>query len=137
MSMINENPCNYVNMSAAVSDALRRRGATEDAVDAGYGAGLQTHSILGQPVIAAGAPSGGKKRGRPGRPKGAKNKKKKEEEEPEVEGGKRKRGRPKGGKKGGARKANPWLDHVKKFKADHPDMKYSDVLKKAKDTYER
>jgi len=136
--MINENPCDYVNMSGAVSEALRRRGATEDAVDAGFGSGLQSHSILGQPVIAAGAPSGGRKRGRP---KGSKNKKKAEEPEPEVEGGKKKRGRPKGGKKcakkGGAKKENPWMTHVAKFKADHPDLKYSEVLKQAKASYKK
>ncbi len=33
------------------------------------------------------------------------------------------------------RKPNPWLIHVKKVKDENPDMKYSEVLKKAKETY--
>ena len=136
---MNTNPCDYVNMSGAISEALRRRGATEDAVDAGFGSGLESHSILGKPVIAAGAPSGGRKGGRP---KGSKNKVQKAKAE--VEGGKKKRGRPKAAKKegaskttkkGGERKVNPWMVHVKKFKSEHPDMKYSEVLKQAKASY--
>jgi len=33
------------------------------------------------------------------------------------------------------RKPNPWLIHVKGVKAENPDLKYSEVLKKAKETY--
>lgn len=33
------------------------------------------------------------------------------------------------------RKANAWLDHVKKIKLKNPDMKYKEVLVIAKDTY--
>ena len=33
------------------------------------------------------------------------------------------------------RPPNPWLIHVKEFRSKNPDMKYSEVLKKAKDTY--
>jgi len=31
--------------------------------------------------------------------------------------------------------ANPWLEHVKKFRTTHPDMKYKDVLVEARKTY--
>ena len=37
----------------------------------------------------------------------------------------------------GERKPNPWIMHVKKFRALHPDLKYSDVLKQAKSTYKK
>lgn len=37
----------------------------------------------------------------------------------------------------GKGKENPWLTHVKKFRASHPDIKYSDVLKQAKATYKK
>ena len=37
----------------------------------------------------------------------------------------------------GKGKENPWLIHVKKFRASHPDIKYSDVLKQAKATYKK
>ena len=33
------------------------------------------------------------------------------------------------------KKANPWLDHVKKVKEDNKDMKFKDVLVKAKKSY--
>lgn len=33
------------------------------------------------------------------------------------------------------RAANPWLVHVAAFKRAHPDLKYKDVLKQAKETY--
>jgi len=33
------------------------------------------------------------------------------------------------------RPPNKWLIHVKEFRSKNPDMKYSEVLKKAKDTY--
>jgi len=33
------------------------------------------------------------------------------------------------------RKPNPWLIHVKEVKAKNPDIRYSEVLKKAKETY--
>lgn len=37
----------------------------------------------------------------------------------------------------GGAKVNPWLVHVKAFRAKNPTMKYSEVLKKAKDTYKK
>ena len=37
----------------------------------------------------------------------------------------------------GERKPNPWIMHVKKFRALHPELKYSDVLKQAKSTYKK
>jgi hypothetical protein len=36
---------------------------------------------------------------------------------------------------GGGKKSNPWMEHVKKVKAENPTLKYSEVLKKAKTTY--
>lgn len=36
---------------------------------------------------------------------------------------------------GGGKKSNPWMEHVKKVKAENPSLKYSEVLKKAKTTY--
>lgn len=30
---------------------------------------------------------------------------------------------------------NPWLEHVKKFRSENPNMSYKDVLKNAKTTY--
>jgi hypothetical protein len=35
------------------------------------------------------------------------------------------------------RKANPWIAHVAEFRKKHPEMKYSEVLKKAKDSYKK
>jgi hypothetical protein len=35
------------------------------------------------------------------------------------------------------RKPNKWLLHIKNFKLDHPNMKYSEVLKNAKLTYNK
>lgn len=129
--MINTNPCMNVNMSSAVSEALRKRGATEDAVDAGFGAGLATHSIYGQPVIAAG-----------------KNKKKKaKKEEVKIEevvqaevGGKRKRKAKNPNRQAGAKKAagkNPWLIHMAKVRKENPNMKPIDLAKKAKESYKK
>ncbi len=46
-----------------------------------------------------------------------------------------KRGKSK--KKSSPRKTNPWLVHVKKFRAKHPDMPYHEVLKKARSSYTR
>ena len=37
----------------------------------------------------------------------------------------------------GGKKANPWMIHVAAFKKSNPAMKYSEVLKKAKDTYKK
>jgi hypothetical protein len=37
----------------------------------------------------------------------------------------------------GGKKVNPWLVHVKDFRQSNPGMKYSEVLKKAKDTYKK
>jgi hypothetical protein len=37
----------------------------------------------------------------------------------------------------GGKKVNPWLTHVKDFRQSNPGMKYSEVLKKAKDTYKK
>ena len=31
--------------------------------------------------------------------------------------------------------SNPWMDHVKKFRAKHKNMPYKEVLQKAKATY--
>ena len=31
--------------------------------------------------------------------------------------------------------ANAWIEHIKKFREKHPNMKYKDVLVKAKDSY--
>ena len=33
-------------------------------------------------------------------------------------------------------KPNPWLAHVKKFREEHPELSYKEVLKEAKKTYE-
>jgi len=38
-------------------------------------------------------------------------------------------------KKEQKKKINPWLVHVKKVRADNKDMKFKDVLKKAKKSY--
>jgi len=38
---------------------------------------------------------------------------------------------------GGTKKVNPWLVHIKKFRADNPDLKFKDVLIKAKETYKK
>ena len=35
------------------------------------------------------------------------------------------------------RKSNPWLDHVANVKSKHPNIPYKDVLKKAKETYNK
>lgn len=35
------------------------------------------------------------------------------------------------------RKENPWLTHVKKVKAENPNMKFKDVLIKAKGSYKK
>jgi len=40
-------------------------------------------------------------------------------------------------KNGGAVKSNAWLDHVAKFRKEHPDMKFGDALKAAKATYKK
>ena len=37
----------------------------------------------------------------------------------------------------GKGKENPWLSHVKKYRAEHPTLKYSEVLKQAKSTYKK
>ena len=42
--------------------------------------------------------------------------------------------------KGGAvktKKANSWLEHVKKYRAEHPDTPYKDCLKGARKTYKK
>ena len=33
------------------------------------------------------------------------------------------------------KKQNPWLEHVKKFRKDNKDLAFTEVLKKAKQTY--
>jgi hypothetical protein len=38
---------------------------------------------------------------------------------------------------GKGKKPNAWLEHVKKFRASNPSLKYSEVLKKAKATYKK
>ena len=38
---------------------------------------------------------------------------------------------------GTVKKNNPWLAHVKEFRSKHPEMKYSEVLKQAKDSYKK
>jgi len=45
--------------------------------------------------------------------------------------GKKKKSSPK------VKKANPWIAHVAEFRKKHPEMKYSEVLKKAKDSYKK
>ena len=35
----------------------------------------------------------------------------------------------------GGRAPNPWLVHVKKVKADHPELKFKEVLLLAKESY--
>lgn len=35
------------------------------------------------------------------------------------------------------KKNNNWLDHVKQFRVDHPEITYKDCLKAAKDTYKK
>jgi hypothetical protein len=35
------------------------------------------------------------------------------------------------------KKVNPWIKHVAEFRKKHPEMKYSEVLKKAKDSYKK
>ena len=33
--------------------------------------------------------------------------------------------------------SNNWIDHVKTFRIDHPDVSYKDALKQAKETYKK
>ena len=35
------------------------------------------------------------------------------------------------------RAENPWLTHVKRFRSEHPDLKYKEVLQQAKSSYEK
>ena len=35
------------------------------------------------------------------------------------------------------RKSNPWLDHVKSYKAKNPHVSHKDALKMAKETYRK
>lgn len=35
------------------------------------------------------------------------------------------------------KKTNPWMDHVKAFRATHPGLSFKDVLKQAKTTYKK
>lgn len=35
------------------------------------------------------------------------------------------------------KKTNPWLEHIKKVREKHPEMKYKDVLVEAKKSYVR
>ena len=35
------------------------------------------------------------------------------------------------------KKPNPWLEHIKQFREAHPDLKFKDVLKQAKETYSK
>jgi len=35
------------------------------------------------------------------------------------------------------KKPNPWTQHVKKYRSQHPEMKFSDVLKHAAKTYKK
>lgn len=137
--MINTNPNMDVNLAPAISAALHKRGRVED----NQGAGLQDQSIYGQPVIAAGAPAGGKKPRKPRAKKAA------PAAEPvaavvevkAVEGEakpKRKGGNAKGSAaaKGAAAK-NPWLQHVKKVKGDNPKLSLKEVMLKAKESYKK
>lgn len=39
--------------------------------------------------------------------------------------------------RGGGNKCNPWIEHVKTVKENNPSLKYKDVLKKAKETYQK
>ena len=34
-----------------------------------------------------------------------------------------------------SRAANPWLSHVKRFRDEHPELKFKEVLKQAKESY--
>jgi len=124
-------------MEQSITGALQRRGYVKDIT----GAGLQNHSIYGQPVVAAGKKRKAKpKAGKKAKPKPKAKKKVKviadgEEKEVEaVEGGKKGKGK---GKGKGKRKPNPWLIHVAQFKKSHPKLKYSDILKQAKNTYKK
>lgn len=40
-------------------------------------------------------------------------------------------------KSGGARKANPWVVHVKAYRQSHPDKSYKQAMKEAKATYKK
>lgn len=46
-----------------------------------------------------------------------------------------KRGKKRG--KGVTKKANPWLDHCKQVQKDNPELKWGEVLKKAKTSYKK
>lgn len=35
------------------------------------------------------------------------------------------------------KKSNAWLEHVKKYRAEHPDKPYKDCLKDARETYKK
>ena len=35
------------------------------------------------------------------------------------------------------KKANGWIDHVRKYRTDHPDVAYKDCLKLAKECYKK
>lgn len=35
------------------------------------------------------------------------------------------------------RATNPWLVHVKRFRSEHPELKYKEVLQQAKSSYEK
>lgn len=35
------------------------------------------------------------------------------------------------------KRKNPWISHLNKFRADHPELKGSDVIKEALATYEK
>tara|TARA_B100000963_G_scaffold31932_1_gene23783 strand:+ start:201 stop:368 length:168 start_codon:yes stop_codon:yes gene_type:complete len=36
---------------------------------------------------------------------------------------------------GAGKKVNPWLEHVKQFRSEHPELSYKEVLTQAKATY--
>lgn len=142
--MINTNPNMDVNLAPAISDVLRRRGQREDAVDAGFGNGLQDQSIYGQPVIAAGAPAGGKRKRAPRKKKAVVAAVEPAAEvaevkvEIEAEGGKKCKKSRKGtaAAKGAAAK-NPWLQHMAKVRKENPGLKPTEVAKKAKESYKK
>jgi hypothetical protein len=127
MAMFGVNPVDEINLRGPILEALQRRGQRIDAA----GAGLQDHSVYGEPLAA----SGKKKNKKQKKTKKAVKAELKELDVKEGEG-KKKKGRPK--RKAGAKKQpTAWNKHVSEFKKKHPDMSFKKVLKEAAKTYKK
>lgn len=143
--MINTNPNMDVNMTVPILNTLHKRGALLDNRMAG-GNGLQSQSIYGQPVIAAGG-AAKKKRG-PRKKKEVKPEiveakleieAKTDQPVAEVLGGKCKRKRKAKVAKveGAAKKPNAWMAHLAAFRKAHPEVKPMQASKEAAKTYKK